>query len=460
MEGIFQQFWDKNILKVFVIIKIQKCYNIYTYKAFKETNCRKVSPELLRTICNFEDLKYIPKTPTNLENLFQCPIILETGYIPDVMETVSEGEMKILFMESFILKHFTLKINSTLEVIPYEFNHTIDDEDRSADIFMGSYNLKLSRTKNYSFSYPYEYQNFVMILKKVKMPIPTLDFMKKPFKLKPLLFLIVTLIFYLIIFRISEKKSLVDQMFLLYTLSLGISYHKFHLLNKTTKKFVFWYLILQIILTSIFTGFMFKSLRIIQFKKLPKSIKELYESNYSETIVYDWPIYFEQLILLPDFKILSKKLAIKQVPVVQIEVEKSLKPIIGIGTSSYFDSKIFYILPERFFRNCICLYLSKNSIFLAVLNRVIFELFESGILLNILKKDETRENIIPKRPITIIELLQIFKVIFIMYSLSFLVFCFEVALKCLINAFIRNKKFIIKLPLPSSLKQYFLNFIK
>lgn len=372
----FSYFWKTGYeTNVVIAVQNQTCVEVYSYRQFSNNHCGKVVPEKLYQLCECDDL-HISIFPRVVKNMHKCPIRVLSNY-----ERSYKNVSAFPLFEETIANEFAELLNLSMNMTykPESYNMSLICD--KYDIVYGLYTLSTERAEVMSFAFPTYFTTWMIFLKKEKRFKSLLQILFSPFHE-----IVWTLIFFTgfvtsIVRSAYSGTSKVDELFDTYSVLLAVPVK-----SKSTKTFIrlqfaSW-LFLGVIFSACYHGVFFRIMKTGFLDKPPKTLQEVIETNFTNTLIFNDEVNNELMNYLDS---ISFELVEKPHLEVISEVMNSKDRIAGVGTkmdllSTTEDLRSLHILPERIMMNIISFYFRKNSFMLRSFNKMVLDLYSGGIL--------------------------------------------------------------------------------
>ncbi|XP_070496109.1 uncharacterized protein [Chironomus tepperi] len=419
VHNIFTYFWSKDISNVIALIN-QNGTLLLNFEPFRNPQrCDDTSPKVIN---NFIDGKFTSKITfkKRFHNLNLCPITVTTfkDSVAAFKENLPNGSIVIKGYEIDMIRTIAEMLNFTLHLKfregTYQWgmiheNGTItagmaDLKDKKTDILVGDMYLKLPRLKYFDSSMSYNNYPLFFILSS-EMKLNWFEKLLKPFQ--PIIWIILLMAFCVgiaVIWIINVKfKHLKEFVYgkgvnhpASNMISVCIGLPQLVLPQRNFARFILMmFIILCLIIRSIYLGSLYKTLQSDLRHKEPQVIDELIdkdylfvisESNMDSVKIYQPKIYSKSKSLeytngtyVDIFKIMPKRTAIMA----------SKLELLEHGMN--YDNFPYKICNENFFIINIVLYYNKNYFLIPAIDDVIRKLLTHGFMDQWMKNYDKRD---------------------------------------------------------------------
>ncbi|XP_055918301.1 uncharacterized protein LOC129950383 [Eupeodes corollae] len=422
IQNIFTDFLDLMVANVNVIIEsLNGEVLFYTFYPFQDlTSCRSAKPFLTYIFKNITSNARRNFFPPKADNLNLCPLRIRTNN-EIILNVANFGIPKQLInyemalLEFIMLEELSSRMNFTLEI--YDYPSTLLESELLSFQTSGEKSLnngKIDFVLSYSFNQPYSNTFFsksvpyyltwlIMVLRPLTNNLQTFPWILEPFTVTTWIYIIVSFSSIIGCLTFAGRSTRFSKILhhlqyrqpkALEILSVVIGSPVLYMPRNNFLRFCIMVLMLgMFILRSAHQGKLFDVFRGRIKLKIPRSIKELSENNYT---IYSMRFYksFINNVNQVEYQYF------REIPInepLQNNLFENNKRIALV--LSFINIFTFYTTTQRkalvmepIFQEQICVFFQQHSIIQPKINEIIMRLEDSGILHNLRKTFENLNN--------------------------------------------------------------------
>ncbi|KAG5681325.1 hypothetical protein PVAND_010772 [Polypedilum vanderplanki] len=461
LHEIFASMWIRKIFNIYAILcnNAEDKLDFYTIEPFQNfQNCGDTTPKLLNKFIN-DNFLYELLIKEKFHNLNKCPIKVTTfnENIAVFREIKSNGKIELRGYEIHLIKTIAKSLNFTLQINFREGNEqfgkiyengtateTLGELQKgNTNIALGDFYIRISRLEYFDCSETYLNYPIVFIISKGEKLSP-LEKMLQPFgTIVWILFLLTFLLGVLVIFIINLKykklksfvygKNVKNPVMNMLVITLG-SQQNILPRNNFARFILINFIILCLVLRSIYQGSLYKFLQSDGRYKEVETIEELIDKNFTLLI------HESNIEILTDYPKLLKQSQLIKRDVVKDSLDKmmsSSKKVTILGTRVIFidysrDHRTFpyKLLKENLMTISVVMYYQKDFYLKDAINSKIRRIVAGGLVNYWLKEFDhidmwNNENFEPK-VLTFDHMIGAFGLLIIGNVLALLIFIIEI----------------------------------
>ncbi|XP_055846441.1 uncharacterized protein LOC129912274 [Episyrphus balteatus] len=463
MITFFQLCYDFNVIDVNIVLDHPVLgVSVFTYYLFKKDKCRIIKPELyFQANQGYEALKEF--FPQKLDNFHGCPLRVTSRPVEPFFKFKGDGNNpkpvgdweNLSGIEGMVLKTLAKTLNFKIQLLPIPSEPTLMTNTTGygcyAELLRGNADIAIGSLSNsdfgrlwFSVSVLYHFTPYKYVIQGGRI----LDSMDRLFR--PLSFRVWMAILYLYLFGVlmiyvlkyskSAIRQYVQEPGCTRSLELAAVYLGQPLTRPPRRTFprtlfIMW-VFLTLILRSAYQGLLYDAIRLDKFLKVPLGYDDLIKWNF---IIYLSP----EVAQLEMFNENRKSIRVvhgdfrTRLDILAKNSDKYATIAMVENYVNYMETARFlginlYMISETIYVNQLALYLPKQSIFSASLNKKLSSFHNSGLLMHFRTWFSTEKEFFkwtleepPIRAISVIRLKSLFCIYVMLISIGLVIFVLE-----------------------------------